>query len=268
VANGSPTYANVSSPYVDTTSVANGTTYYYVVTGSNTGGEGSASNEANATPQVPVPTAPAGVSAAPGDGKVTISWNPVSGATSYKVYYNAEPLVSLGGITNIPGTSPQDVTGLTNDTPYYFRVTASNAGGEGPASAQVTETPVGPAPAPTGVTAVATDENDTANNTVVTLNWNASTDADHYKVYWRTTPGIPNDGAGANSIVLGNVLTYPHTDRTNGVRYYYRVAAVNGVGAETLSTEVSAKYACKWGSTEAQGMNWGTGRWKPAADCP
>ncbi|WP_240419205.1 discoidin domain-containing protein [Paenibacillus periandrae] len=43
------------SPYTDTT-VTNGTTYYYVVTAVNTGGESTNSNEASATPTAPAAT--------------------------------------------------------------------------------------------------------------------------------------------------------------------------------------------------------------------
>src|SRR5207247_3035513 len=48
--------------------------------------------------------------------------------------------------------------------------------------------------------------------------------------------------SGKTSLVktLGNLDRYTDTGRTNGVRYYYRVAAVSRVGEGTRSNEASA----------------------------
>jgi titin len=39
---------------------------------------------------------------------------------------------------------------------------------------------------------------------------------------------------------VGTVLSFTDRNVVRGVRYYYRIAAVNAVGASALSTEVSA----------------------------
>ncbi|MFQ5597123.1 MAG: fibronectin type III domain-containing protein [Nitrospiria bacterium] len=85
---------------------------------------------------------PQNVQATAGNGKVTISWDAVAGATSYNLYWN-----TTGGVTTadnqITGvTSPHIHTGLTNGTTYYYIVTAVTASGEGPPSAEVSATPV------------------------------------------------------------------------------------------------------------------------------
>ncbi|HEX9079684.1 MAG TPA: protease pro-enzyme activation domain-containing protein, partial [Desulfuromonadaceae bacterium] len=87
--------------------------------------------------------------------------------------------------------------------------------------------PTSPPATPTGLTA-------TAGNGTVTLNWTASAGATSYKVYRGTTPG------GETSLVTGITATTYTDATTNGVTYYYQVAATNSLGDSALSSEVSA----------------------------
>lgn len=132
----------VTSPYVHS-GLANGTTYYYVVTALNAAGESAASTAASATPAAnPPPAAPTGVVATAGNHSVTLTWTAVANATSYDVYYATTSGVGPTTGTQVAGVaSPATVTGLVNGTPYYFVVTALNANGESTASAEVTATP-------------------------------------------------------------------------------------------------------------------------------
>ena len=118
--------------------LTNGTTYYYVVSAVNAGGESANSGPASATPQVPVAGIPVGLSATAGDAQATLSWTASNGATSY----NVKRATASGGpyttVVSPSGTSCVN-TGLTNGMTYYYVVSAVNAGGEsansGPASA-------------------------------------------------------------------------------------------------------------------------------------
>lgn len=106
------------------------------------GGEGSSSGTTTTTP---APSAPTGVSATAGNGQATISWNTVSGATSYNIYWSTTSGVTKTNGTKITGaTSPYSHTGLTNGTTYYYIVTAVNSSGESVESAQVSATPTAP----------------------------------------------------------------------------------------------------------------------------
>src|SRR5205085_39439 len=144
------------------TGLANGTTYYYIVTAVDAAGESTPSLQACAT--AGPPAAPS-LAVTPYSAQITLSWDPVPSATSYNVYWSATPGVTPATGTRITGAASQPVdstygsyvqTGLVNGTTYYYVVTAVNAAGESAPSAQLSATPfptVIPA-APTGLFAV------------------------------------------------------------------------------------------------------------------
>jgi hypothetical protein len=89
------------------------------------------------------PTAPpANVIATPGSGQAGLSWDAVTGAQSYNVYYSTAIGVTRATGTRVTGSSSpsQVVSGLTNGVTYYFVVTALSADGESVESSQVTVT--------------------------------------------------------------------------------------------------------------------------------
>jgi hypothetical protein len=92
---------------------------------------------------------PQGVTATAGDGQVSLSWTASSGATSYTVKGGtASGVYDLFTQTGITGTS-YTRTGLANGSQVFLVVSASNAGGESPDSAEVSATPApGGPPAP------------------------------------------------------------------------------------------------------------------------
>src|SRR5208283_438790 len=88
------------------------------------------------------PSAPTGVTAAPGNAQVTISWSAVTGASYYNIYWSTTNGVTPGSGSRISGaTNPFTQSGLTNDTTYYYVVTAVGSGGESAPSSQVSATP-------------------------------------------------------------------------------------------------------------------------------
>jgi fibronectin type 3 domain-containing protein len=225
-------YTTVASPTATSFTnigLTNGTTYYYVVTAVNGGGESGNSTQISATPQASAPAAPTGLTATPGNAQVALSWTASTGATSYNV---KRATVSGGPYTTVasPTTTTFTNTGLTNGTAYYYVVTARNAGGESGNSNQASATPQASAPAaPTGLTAI-------PGNAQVTLRWTASTGATSYRVKRATVSGGPY-----TTVASPTTASYTNTGLTNGTTYYYVVTAVNSGGESGNSSQVSAR---------------------------
>ena len=133
---------SVTTTSASATGLAASTVYYWRVNATNAGGTSAYSTvrsfttaAAGAIPPVPVLSAPAngatGVSTSP-----TLSWAASAGATSYRVQVStsstfATLFLDRPGVT----TTSTSVTGLAETTVYYWRVSASNAGGSSAFSA-------------------------------------------------------------------------------------------------------------------------------------
>ena len=113
---------------------------------------------------ITVPGAPTGVVATAGNASASVAFvapanNGGSAITGYTVTSNP------GGITVSGGSSPINVTGLTNNTAYTFTVVATNAVGNSVASAASTAVTPGPPPFTCGTSTV-TDVDGNVYNTV------------------------------------------------------------------------------------------------------
>lgn len=104
----------------------------------NRGKESQQSKEATQYP------APRSVAAKAGDTETFLSWLDVPGAVSYNLYFHTKTGVTTQTATKIEGvTSPFTHTGLTNDIPYFYALSAVYEDGtESAVSGEVTATPV------------------------------------------------------------------------------------------------------------------------------
>ncbi len=98
----------------------------------------------------PRPAAPTGVTAVGGDAQVTVSWDPVTDATSYDLVFGTRTKVAdeddqddsdAKRIKNV--TSPFVITGLAPATTYFVIVRARINGRKGPFSDEVSATTTG-----------------------------------------------------------------------------------------------------------------------------
>jgi fibronectin type 3 domain-containing protein len=147
------------------------------------------------------PAAPTGLTASAGDSQVTLSWNAVSGATSYNVYRST----TSGGnyvranASAVTSTTFVD-TGLSDGTTYYYVVRAVNPAGEGAASAEVSATPR----AQNGGTHLAAF---TGGNGTDSVDQYRGTPGDGWQTAWGTTAYVENSVAQAQ--VTGDRVVAP-----------------------------------------------------------
>ncbi|MEO7098790.1 MAG: LamG-like jellyroll fold domain-containing protein, partial [Luteolibacter sp.] len=209
--------------------VSNGTVYYYVVSSVNTVAESDNSAEVSAIPLPPVPSQPTTLTATPGNATVSLAWSAAAGTNRYSVKRATN---SGGPYTTIAGsltTTAYSDTDVSNNTTYYYVVSAANLGGESEPSPEASATPVAPPITPAGLAATAGDAS-------ASLVWNSTAGASGYRVKRSTTNG------GPYSIVAGNITstTYSDTGLTNGTVYYYVVSAYNAGGDSADSSQVTA----------------------------
>lgn len=89
------------------------------------------------------PDSPVGLAATADNGQVSLSWPAAKNAAAYNIYY-----ATATGVARTNGTKIATVvstsyvkTGLTNNTTYYFVITAVNSGNESSESNEVAATP-------------------------------------------------------------------------------------------------------------------------------
>ena len=222
-------YSNIATgvttaSYTDT-GLANGTSYYYVVSGVDSAGEGGNSTEAGS---ITLPVAPAGLSAVGSTNQVALTWSPTTGAASYSILSSTTsggPYTTIAsGITTTSYTN----TGLANGTAYYYVVAAVNASGASPNSTAAGAMTLPGAPAGLSATASANQ---------ATLTWNATTGAASYTILSSTTNGGPYNTTVATGVTT---TSYTNTGLANGTAYYYVVAAVDATGTGPNSAQSSA----------------------------
>jgi fibronectin type 3 domain-containing protein len=148
-------YTEIAAPWwhgYTNVGLSNGTRYYYVISSVNSAGQSANSGQFSGIPSnaAQAPSTPGGLNAAPGDGKVGLTWAAPSSATSYKIKRASS---SGGPFTQIATSTFAGYTnvGLQNGTTYYFAVSAVNSGGESANSAAVGAKPVAPSSAVTSV---------------------------------------------------------------------------------------------------------------------
>ena len=248
----------VTSPHTHT-ALVNGTTYYYVVTGLNSVGSGAESAESAEASAMPL-AAPTGVTASAASAQVTVSWSPVTGASSYDIHFSTSPGVTVGTGTLISGaTSPHTHTALVDGTTYYYVVTGANGIGGGGRSAESAEVSAMPLAPPTGISAAAATGE-------VTVTWSPVAGAASYNLYWAPFPGVTK---ATGALIPGVTSPHLHAGLVDGTNYYYVVTALNSFGGGAESSESAEVSAMPLGLPAGVAASAGTGdvtvTWSPAA---
>ena len=219
------------------TQLANGTAYEFRVAAiTNTFGVGLVSQPAIARPFT-VPGTPSGVSAVAGNATATVTWEPPTSDNGRNVVgYRIEASSNTGWyelVADTGSTATEYVaTGLSNGTPYLFRVAAINAAGAGPES--VPSPPVIPASAPDAPTQVFVRGGDAS----LAVRWSAPVATGglpirQYRIRWSADAGM----TWTHAYTGGPATTFTIGSLRNGRAYVVEVAAVTAAGRGAWSAQ-------------------------------
>ena len=203
--------------------LTNGTSYTFTVTAVNTIGSSAPSEHSNAvTPSASSPpSAPTGASAIAASNQALVNWTaPASNGGSALTAYTITPFVGASAQTPVEvgaGSTSAIVNGLTDGTSYTFKVSASNAGGEGPQSG--------------------------ASNAITPMS----------TIFDFATPSMVDSGDGS-SVELGVKFSSETAGNVTGIRFYkatnntgtHVVSLYSNAGALLASATASGESASGW----------------------
>ncbi|MCX6530421.1 MAG: fibronectin type III domain-containing protein, partial [Actinobacteria bacterium] len=227
----------VSGPLnCDVLGLANGTSYTFTVSATNSVGEGNPSSASQSVVPAAVPGMPTSVSGSSGNGTVSLTWSAPtavggSGVIDYAIEYSSNSGATWVTFTDGVSTATSaSVTGLSNGTSYVFRVAATNAVGSGQHSSVSSGVIPATTPgAPTGVSGVGGAGQATVSWTAPVVNGGASVSS-----YTVTSSG------GQSCSWSSGPLSCVVTGLGNGVAYTFTVTASNSAGTGVASSASGA----------------------------
>ena len=215
--------------YVNTNATAGKYYYYKVVAVAADGSKSAPSAIVGRTCDLPRPVVTASNVAK--SGKVTLSWEPVEGAVSYKIYRSTSKDGTYSLMKTATGTAYTNTNAVAG-TKYYYKVVAvAEKSAANSAGTQVSRTCDLPQVQPT----IKLDAKGRP-----TVTWKAVDGAVSYKVYRSTSEN------GTYSLMKTATGTaYTNTNIVKGTTYFYKVVAVcantDGNAAASNIVSITAK---------------------------
>ncbi|MGH7600708.1 MAG: fibronectin type III domain-containing protein, partial [bacterium] len=237
------TYVQIATVGTNVTSFSNlsglspNTMYFYRILAYNAGGNSSYSNEASATTLAGPPAAPNGLTAiAVSSSKINLAWaDSANNEDGFKIERKAGAAGTYVQIATVGAnvTTFSNLSGLSPNTEYFYRVRAHNANGNSAFSNTASATTLAGAPtAPSSLTATA------ASNTRINLAWtDNSNNEDGFKIEIKAGPSGTYTEIAA---VEANVTSYSSTGLEASTQYFYRVRAYNTESNSAYSNAANA----------------------------
>lgn len=183
------------------------------------------------TPSEEIPAIPKNVVALAGNQSVTVTWDDVENAKSYRIYWSDSPGVTTEDDVFEDVTSPFVQRDVINNTRLYYKVAAINDVGE-TLSQEASALPA------TGAAAPGAPQNvrfEVINN-VVQIEWDDVQDAIYYTLYKSSAPNLTLQNAAA---FVNATRPYVDRDVVAGGRYFYALTATTPKGESVFSAEIS-----------------------------
>jgi hypothetical protein len=195
------------------TGLAAGLEYKFYIVSYNNGGESiPPSTILTSIPLSPIPTQ---LNVTPVNLGTNLTWNLSEGVIAYKIYYGLSGTYNLSGVfTGLSG----NITNLTPDVFYNFKISSINNGGESPLSSPVYTMPL---PLPPSI-----PNNFTLRSSIlqIDLSWNKVSGATGYKISY----GLYN--IFDNEVLLGDISSYTFTTLLPDLSYGFILQVLNNGG--------------------------------------
>ena len=165
-----------------------------------------------------------GLAATAGDGEVTLVWESVKNVTGYTVKYGTnKSALNQSAASN---TNRTVISGLENNTTYYFQVIATNGDWTGTPSAVLSAMPLAASipGAPSNILVEAADS-------ALRVSWGKTKDATYYQAFYREQGTDSWNQWGGNISGTSTAIT----GLTNGTTYEVAVKAGNHKGVGPFS---------------------------------
>jgi Fibronectin type III domain len=215
-------------------------TYYYRVQATNSTASSAWSGTASTAT---LPAAPSALAAAAQSAtSVALSWtDSAANATAYAVERSPDGASWSVLTSSLPATATSYVDSTAQPiTTYYYRVRAINAGGSsGYAGPVSVTTPNAPPNAPRRLTASAPSGGGKTSQRVV-LTWIDNSTNETNFVLQRATNSTFTAGV-VSTTLPASTTTYTDSSVARSTTYYYRVQAVNSIGASAWSNVAAVK---------------------------
>jgi fibronectin type 3 domain-containing protein len=197
--------------------------YFYKVSAVSTAGESVLSVYASAEFKLPNP--PSGLSAVSlSSTSLEISWDSVQGASGYKLYHSNTTATGTYNLIATVNDTNYTHSGLTINTDYWYKVSATNIIGEGAQSAYINAR-IAPPPTPANVRV------EPLSHTSLRVSWDPVPGALLYSVY------------RPSSMITSTTDTYYIDTGLDPFRQYgYRVSATNDIGTGALTAASVSAY--------------------------
>lgn len=216
------------------TGLTNGTQYIFRVSAVNSVGTGVASTWTTSVAPRTAPGTPSNLSLTPGSSSISATWTaPSSGGstiTDYVIEYSADGSAWTTFNDGLSTSASSTITGLTNGTAYYVRVSAVNAAGTGSAVTSGSTSTPRTTPSAPSISSIA------AGDTELSVRFTAgSTGGSVITSYQYSING------GSTWTTAGSTTSpITITGLTNGTRYQVSLRAVNIAGNGNASNIIAS----------------------------
>jgi RHS repeat-associated protein len=196
--------------------------------------DGSIFKASNTVTIVAPPAAPtASAASSISNSSFTANWSFISGATSYSLDVSTSSsfasFVTGYNALSVSSTS-QNVTGLSANTTYYYRVRAASSGGTSSNSNTITALTAPPIPTATAASGLT--------NVSFVANWGSVTGATSYLLDVSTVSTFSSFVTGYNGLSV-NGTSQAVSNLSPNSNYYFRVRSTNGSGISGSSNSIS-----------------------------